>query len=134
MTKFMWFQLISIFFVLAVLVLICVFEDRLVTNSLENVADYVYQIEIAIEENDGIRNSKVENLVDNLEYDWFNDESNLCFLVNHKSIQEIGIEIIKLKTYIEEDGIREFSISLELIKLYSEQYFHFMGASFHNIL
>ena len=51
-----------------------------------------------------------------------------------KRIQEIGVEVSKLKTYIEENDIKEFSVSLELIKLYAEQYFHFMGASFHNIL
>lgn len=134
MTKFMWFQLISIIVVLGVLVTICVVEDKLVTESLNNVADYCYKIESAMEENDGIKNEDVSNLVFNLEYDWLKDEGNLCFLVNHKSIQEIGVEVSKLKTYIEENDIKEFSVSLELIKLYAEQYFHFMGASFHNIL
>ena len=50
MTKFMWFQLISIIVVLGVLVTICVVEDKLVTESLNNVADYCYKIESAMEE------------------------------------------------------------------------------------
>ncbi len=134
MTKFMWFQLVSILILLAVLIAVCVVEDDLVSSSLSLVDDYCYEIEVAIEENDGIKNSDVCTLVDNLEYSWFANEWKLCYVVNHKSIQEIGVEISRLKSYIEEGDEKEFRASLELIKLYREQYEHFMGASLHNIL
>lgn len=134
MTKFMWFQLVSILILLAVLIVVCVVEDDLVSSSLSLVDDYCYEIEVAIEENDGIKNSDVCTLVDNLEYSWFANEWKLCYMVNHKSIQEIGVEISRLKSYIEEGDEKEFRASLELIKLYREQYEHFMGASLHNIL
>lgn len=134
MTKFMWFQLVSILILLAVLIAVCVVEDALVSSSLSLVDDYCYEIEVAIEENDGIKNSDVCTLVDNLEYSWFANEWKLCYVVNHKSIQEIGVEISRLKSYIEEGDEKEFRASLELIKLYREQYEHFMGASLHNIL
>ena len=134
MTRFMWFQLVSILILLAVLIAVCVVEDDLVSSSLSLVDDYCYEIEVAIEENDGIKNSDVCTLVDNLEYSWFANEWKLCYVVNHKSIQEIGVEISRLKSYIEEGDEKEFRASLELIKLYREQYEHFMGASLHNIL
>ena len=134
MTKFMWFQLVSILILLAVLIAVCVVEDDLVSSSLSLVDDYCYEIEVAIEENDGVKNSDVCTLVDNLEYSWFANEWKLCYVVNHKSIQEIGVEISRLKSYIEEGDEKEFRASLELIKLYREQYEHFMGASLHNIL
>ena len=134
MTKFMWFQLVSILILLAVLIAVCVVEDDLVSSSLSLVDEYCYEIEVAISENDGIKNSDVCTLVDNLEYSWFANEWKLCYMVNHKSIQEIGVEISRLKSYIEEGDEKEFRASLELIKLYREQYEHFMGASLHNIL
>lgn len=134
MTKFMWFQLVSILVILAILITICVVEDSLVSSSLSLVDEYCYEIEVAISENDGIKNSDVCTLVDNLEYSWFANEWKLCYVVNHKSIQEIGVEISRLKSYIEEGDEKEFRASLELIKLYREQYEHFMGASLHNIL
>ena len=134
MTKFMWFQLVSILVILAILITICVVEDSLVSSSLSFVDEYCYEIEVAISENDGIKNSDVCTLVDNLEYSWFANEWKLCYVVNHKSIQEIGVEISRLKSYIEEGDEKEFRASLELIKLYREQYEHFMGASLHNIL
>lgn len=134
MTKFMWFQLVSILVILAILITVCVVEDSLVSSSLSLVDEYCYEIEVAISENDGIKNSDVCTLVDNLEYSWFANEWKLCYVVNHKSIQEIGVEISRLKSYIEEGDEKEFRASLELIKLYREQYEHFMGASLHNIL
>ena len=85
MTKFMWFQLVSILILLAVLIAVCVVEDDLVSSSLSLVDDYCYEIEVAIEENDGIKNSDVCTLVDNLEYSWFANEWKLCYVVNHKS-------------------------------------------------
>ena len=134
MTKFMWFQLVSILVILAILITVCVVEDSLVSSSLSLVDEYCYGIEVAISENDGIKNSDICTLVDNLEYSWFANEWKLCYVVNHKSIQEIGVEISRLKSYIEEGDEKEFRASLELIKLYREQYEHFMGASLHNIL
>ena len=134
MTKFMWFQCLSIFSILVILVLVCVLEDNLVSSALYDVRNYCYQIEASVEENGGILNNDVARLVDNMEDNWFKYEWNLCYMVNHKSIQEIGVEISKIKTYMEENDKKEFMASLELIKLYEEQYHHFMGASFHNIL
>ncbi len=134
MTKFMWFQTLSILLILLLLVTICVAEDKLVSNALLTIQEYVYEIESAVLKNDGIRNSEVNSLVENLEEKWFNAERNMCYVVNHKSIQEIGVEIVKLKTYIEENDPTEFAVSLELIKLYFEQYQHFMSANFKNIL
>ena len=112
----------------------CVLEDNLVSSALEDVRSYCYQIETSVEENDGILNNDVAHLLENMEDRWFKYEYNLCYMVNHKSIQEIGVEISKMKTYMEEGDKKEFMASLELIKLYEEQYHHFMGASFHNIL
>lgn len=134
MTKYGWFKLISIFIILAVLIGLCVLEDRLVVTSLDEVKRFCYEIETVAEENGGIVNGEVASLVDNLEYSWREHESALCFMVNHKSIEQLGVEIVRLKTYIDEEEPIEFFTSLEIIKHYVENFQHFMGASFHNIL
>lgn len=134
MTKVGVFKLVSFILILALLVAICVIEDRLVANSLMEVKDFCYQIELASEENGGITNGEVASLVDNLEVSWKENEGKLCFMVNHKSIEQLGVEIVRLKTYIDEEEEIEFFTSLEIIKHYVETFQHFMGASFHNIL
>ncbi len=134
MTKWGWFKLVSIFVLFLILVTVCIIEDRLVVTSLDQVNRFCYEIEAAVEENGGIVNGEVASLVDNLEYSWRENESKLCFLVNHKSVEELGIEIVRLKTYIDEEEPIEFYVSLDIIKHYVETYQHFMSANFHNIL
>jgi len=134
MTKAFWIKIFSIVLVFLVLIAICLIEDRLVVESLSKVNEICYQIENAVESNQGIVNGEVASLVDNLEYVWKKRESSLCFMVNHKSIEQLGVEIVRLKTYIDEEEQIEFYVSLEMIKHYVETFQHFMGASFHNIL
>ncbi len=133
MTKYVWFKIVSVVVIVGILTAICVIEDRLVITSLEKVNDYCYEIEEVVKKN-GIVNGEVASLVDNLEYNWKENENMLCFLVNHKSIEQMAIEIVRLKTYIDEEEPIEFLVSLELIKHYVETFQHFMGANFHNIL
>ena len=133
MTKYVWFKIVSVVVIVGILTAICVIEDRLVITSLEKVNDYCYEIEEVVKKN-GIVNGEVASLVDNLEYNWKENENVLCFLVNHKSIEQMAIEIVRLKTYIDEEEPIEFLVSLELIKHYVETFQHFIGANFHNIL
>lgn len=133
MTKCLWFKLIAILFIVGVLIAICVVEDRVIVSSLNEVKNYCYEIEEVAEKN-GIVDGEVASLVDNLEYSWTVNEGKMCFMVNHKSIEQLGIEIVRLKTYIDEEEPIEFFVSLEIIKHYVETFQHFMGASFHNIL
>lgn len=134
MTKANLIKYISLGVVFCLLVSISIIEDRLVVSSLQEVKKYCYEIEKMAQERGGIVNGDVVSLVDNLEYCWKANESKLCFLVNHKSIEQLGLEIVRLKTYIDEEEEIEFFVSLEIIKHYVETYQHFMGASFHNIL
>lgn len=134
MTKNGWFRLISVALIVGLLIFLCVYEDRLVITSLDAVKKYCYEIENSAHTNGGIVNGEVASLVDNLEYSWRENESSLCFLVNHKSIEQLGVEIVRLKTYIDEEEPIEFFTSLEIIKHYADMFQHFMGASFHNIL
>ena len=127
-------HLINFALILAFMITICVVEDRIVKTSLEKVEEYCYEIEALAYDATDLRTRELALLVDNLAYEWKIDESNMCFLVDHKSVQEIGTEIVRLKNYITENEIIEFKISLELIRNYTHTYLHFMGASWHNVL
>lgn len=115
------------------LIFISVFEEIVTSNALSQVHNICFILEEKVEGLEDIRKSEFILIVDNMEYDWLKNESKMCYLVNHKSIQEIGVEIAKMKNYLGENDIKEFKASLEAIKFYSESYLHFMGANFHNI-
>ena len=134
MTKLTLFKIFGALILLAAIITACVVEDKLVVVSLREVKTYCYQIETAVEKHNGIVNNEVSSLVDNLQYSWTKKEQKLCLLVNHKSIEQLAVEVVRLKTYIDEEEEIEFLTSLEIIKSYVETFQHFMGASFHNIL
>lgn len=133
MTKILWVKIFGFALIILSIAGICVYEGVLVTSSLAKVNNYVYEIE-AVAKEKGIVDGEVASLVDNLYYAWDKSEKNLCLMVNHKSIEQLGIEIVRLQTYIDEEEPIEFFVSLEIIKLYVEKFQHFMGASLDNVL
>lgn len=128
------FHYINFVFILLLIIAICVVEEVIVSNSLSEMHTRVLAIEKVVEEKDDLLNMDVVMEIENLEYVWTRDEEKLCYLVNHKNIQEIGQEIAKLKLYISDNDIPAFKVSLELIKFYCHSYLHFMGANVHNVL
>lgn len=128
------FHYINFVFILLLIIAICVVEEVIVSNSLSEMHNRVLAIEKVVEEKDDLLNMDVVMEIENLEYVWTRDEEKLCYLVNHKNIQEIGQEIAKLKLYISDNDIPAFKVSLELIKFYCHSYLHFMGANVHNVL
>ncbi len=128
------FSRIMIFLIFVFLVLACVIEDKVATSALRMLQDDCLRLEQITFEKVDLFEMDISLAVDTLEYNWTKNESNLCYLVNHKSIQEVGTEISKLKVYQAENDIKEFNASLEAIKFYSHSYRHFMGANLHNVI
>ena len=128
------FSKIVLIFIFLFLIGISVAEEIITSKSLSKVNEYCFVLEEEVEGKKDIRTSKLCLIVDNMQYDWTQDEMKMCYLVNHKSIQEIGAELAKMKNYLGENDVKEFKASLEAIKFYSESYLHFMGANIHNIL
>ncbi len=128
------FHYVNFVFIFLFIIAICVLEDVAVNNSLNQVKRDCYEIEQVLATSENINSMEMSLLVDNLEYNWTNNESTLCYMVNHKSIQEIGTEISKMKSYVGNNDIDALKVSISSIKYYADNYLHFMGANVHNIL
>ena len=109
-------------------------EEVIVSSSLRKVQSACLELEAQVDDDATLKNMNIVLMVDNLEYMWTEDESALCYMVNHKNVQEIGQEIAKLKIYIKEDDVPSFHVSLQQIQFFCKGYLHFMGASIHNVL
>ena len=127
-------HIINFIIIALLLVVICVGEELTVSLSLQDIQNRCLEIEKIVEEEKSLKTAQLVLAVDNLDYSWEQEESKLCYMVNHKNVQEIGQEIVKAKQYISEDNIEEFKVSIELIKFYCHSYLHFMGANIHNVL
>lgn len=125
---------INFILIILLLVGICIAEEVVVSSSLQKAQTACLEIEQIIEDNNSLMTMEVVLAVDNLEYEWTENEKNMCYMVNHKNIQEIGQEIAKLKMLISDDDISNFRVSLQEIKLHCHGYLHFMGANMHNVL
>ena len=128
------FAIVNIIIIFLFLIGICILEDAVVTNGVREVNIDCMAIEELVEHMEDVRTMEVVMAVENLEYSWKKNESMMCYLVNHRSIQEIGVEISKLKGFLENNELNDFKSSLDAIKFYSHSYLHQMGASLHNIL
>ncbi len=128
------FSNIMLILIFAFLVSICIIEEFVVSNSLSQAMNDSLYIEKLLDEDNQLKSMTISLAVDDLEYHWIKNESKMCYLVNHKNIQEIGLEISKLKIYQKDDDLKEFEACLNAVKFYSQGYTHFMGASVHNVL
>ena len=113
---------------------ICTIEEVYVSKALKSVQDQCFEIERMVEERDSIKDMEFVLAIDNLEYSWTKNETTLCYMVNHKNIQEIGQEISKIKMYIASDDIDALKVSTQTLRMYCHSYLHFMGANIHNVL
>ena len=128
------FHYINFGLIFLFLIAICIIEEVYVSGSLKAVQNDCFKIEKQLEQEENINTMTMALLVDNLEYHWEKNESDLCYMVNHKSIQEIGQEIARMKAYIVTNDADALKVSVESIKYYCHSYMHFMGANLHNIL
>ena len=128
------FHIINFVLIILLLAGICLAEEFVVSNSLRDIQSRSMEIELLLDDFQSLKNTEIVLAVDNLEDKWTHAESNLCFMVNHKNIQEIGQEIAKIKQYISSDDVDACKVSLYSIKFYCHSYLHFMGANLHNVL
>ncbi len=128
------FHIVNLLIIVLLLIGICVSEELVVSSSLSDIQDRCLYIEQIVEQDETLKTVDLVLAVDNLEDKWDTYESKLCFLVHHKNIQEIGLEIAKIKQYISNDDVGEFRVCVESIKMYCRGYLHFMGANLHNVL
>lgn len=123
---------INIGIIVLFLIAICAVEQVLSTNYLKDVetrVDKIYETFASLED---IRNTKLISEMSELENFWTRKESVLCNFVNHKDIEEIGVEINKLHSAITQNDKNQFAQSLNLIKFYLDAYTHVLGISVQN--
>lgn len=120
--------------ILFILIGSCVLEEVVVNNYLTDIDYKVSQIQAVVSDKDQINTSEILFMVENLNDDWCRKEQILCLIVNHKDIEDIGLEISRLKSNAVTNQIEDFNASLSLIRFYTEAYHHVMGTNLYNIL
>ncbi|MBO7526793.1 MAG: DUF4363 family protein [Clostridia bacterium] len=89
---------------------------------------------IIIPEYENINNKEIILKTNELNDFWDKYENLLCFFINHKDMQEMGIELKKMQSYAEYNVKEEYFTSLNLVIHYTDTFNHIMGLSLQNLI
>ena len=116
-----------------VLLAVCVTEQIMINKFLGTMENKVASLIEFVGDREDINTNEIYEKVVDLEDTWNGYEGALCFFVNLKDIEDLGIELTKMKVYVVENNVVEFKASLALMLYYIDGYYNVMGISFENI-
>ena len=125
------------YYILIIIVLltgVCILEQIMIDSYLGNMEIMVYEIIDEVDDKTDVNTTEIYNLVEEAEKTWNHYESNFCFLINYKEIEEIGVEFTKMKVYILENAVTELKASLAQVLYFTDSYRQVMGISLQNII
>ena len=124
---------IHIIIIIAFLIAICTIEQIMAQAYLKEAKK---QVENLISISSQPFNEKTDELMfytNELEKYWTEKENILCTFVNHREIEDIGIEISKLQTAIKNNEQKIYVESINLILFYIISYQHVIGINAQSI-
>lgn len=126
-------KLISICVLIALLIGACITEQVMAHNFFNNIKENVYYISDYVQDKEDINTPDIYDLVVSLEEKWTGYEHALCFLINNMDIEDIGVELTKMKIYVLENDVVEFKASLAQVLYFADSYEWIMGINFQNV-
>lgn len=111
----------------------CITEQILTKMYFRKTIDLVSSLQFYAEANEEINTPLFEEKAKELEDYWQAKESIICTFVNHKEIEDVGIEINKLQSAVKENNREVFIESLNLIAFYLDGYEHVVGINLQSI-
>ncbi len=124
---------IHISIIILFLIGICITEQILYQKYFEETTKRVEELRLVAETSTDVNTEEIISRTNDLEDYWTKKESVLCTFINHKEIEDIGVEISKLKSAIKENEKHVFVESLNLISFYLKSYEHMIGINAQNI-
>lgn len=124
---------IHISIIILFLIGICITEQLLYQKYFDETTKKVENLRVIAETSADINTQEIIDLTNDLEDYWTKKESVLCTFINHKDIEDIGVEISKLKSAIKENEKQIFVESINLISFFLESYEHMIGINAQNI-
>lgn len=123
------FLFVFLFFLLGLVI----WEEITVHEVLNVIKEKASSIETRVYKLQAVDSDEIKNEVKELTSIWEEYEETLCFLVNHKDIEDIGMELSKLRANCNVNQYEDFCASISVILFFTDKYSHIMGISFQNI-
>jgi hypothetical protein len=126
-------KLIHITIIVLFIIGICLTEQLLSDKYFNEVRERTANLSALLSVSQNLNENDIPYYTDELFTYWSQKESVLCTFVNHKEIDDIGVELNKMKTSLSNNDKEKYEESLNLIKYYVKSYEHVIGINFQNI-
>ncbi|MDD4110277.1 MAG: DUF4363 family protein [Clostridia bacterium] len=126
-------KIINVLIIVLIITGLCVIEQVLAQQYFKELNIKASHIESIISTAENLSSNDIPYYTDDLSTYWHEKEIVLATFVNHKQIEDLGVEIDKLKTSIFNNNREQYVESLSLIKLYISNYEYLVGINLQNI-
>ncbi len=126
-------KVIHICLIIVFLFAICLTEQLIINNCLEKTNNLVNNLKNIVETTENVNTNLIINKTNELKEFWTNQERILCTFINHKEIEDIGVEINNLESAIKENQRFDYIESINLISFFVKSYEHIIGINLQSI-
>jgi hypothetical protein len=127
-------KVIYFVFVISFLIGVCVWEEIAVHQYLGQIDKAVTDIYLSIEQNPSIDSSDMLLKVESMQDIWKQKANKFCVILNHQQVEDIGVEIARLKGAIINNDKQELLASITVIRFYVDNLNQILGLSVQNLL
>lgn len=124
---------IIILIVFALLLAGVIIEQIFINTTLDSVINKTLGLQEQIENTSDINTNDIIENIENLDEYWTEKENSLCIIINHRDMEKVGEQIIKLKTYIIQNDKKNAVYEADILYFYINGFKHIMSVNFQNI-
>lgn len=126
-------KILVVIFLIVFLGALVIYEEINVNSSLNWIYEKAIDLQAYTIDAEHINTTEVLARVENIHEEWKKYENRLCFLINHKNIQDMSTQMIYMKSYVSSDDYEDFTASLALVVHYTDLFRHLIGVSVQGI-
>ena len=110
-----------------------IYEQIFINDSVTLLKTKCQDVYDTIHQSININDESIIKKVSELNDFWSNRESQLCLIINHKDMEKVGEQIVKVLTLCKQNDTKQAIYEVDLLKYYTEGYEHIIKVTFQNI-
>lgn len=126
-------KIINVCIIIFIIASLCIVEQVLAQQYLKDLNTKTSYIQSILPTAESLNSNEIPYHTNDLHTYWDEKKNILSTFVNHKEIEDIGIEINKMKTAISNNDKEKYEESLNLIKYFISDYQYVVGINLQNL-
>jgi len=128
-------KIVFLFISIAILIGFACFDCVLFNKSLNNLTNSLKELVQMIDEApENINNTEITEKYDTLHSQWEKSETSLIMFIDFIQLEQIGIGLARVETYIEENDVTETKVEINAVKHLCQKLKKRTVFNFQNIL